>query len=342
MTVSYSKETALYNEGAIAGDLASASRTATNYITSVENDGVWVTPSDAKPVDGAAVSTTRGWHIAEALEYFIGVVRYIKAWVNGSNSVPTVRLGQDSAGHTDVTPNGMEVFTDASTSVAYFGDETRIGNGASYNVDIDDISVSFNYGDTTKAYIGYEVFYTRQFSYPNELTLSEVKTSRFGFHNKRSGPNVFSTVGRMGFQADSGFVFSYNPDYELDADEPESEYFITLKTRKNTTSVAAYFDYNGSFHGGIAGNFAQTSHVIVDATEVAAGGYLSGNLSIAKSGYTPISVAGQTSDQRYVSFIRAYISDATDGSGTLHWMVYNSTTSAKTPTMRVYVLWAKS
>lgn len=119
----YSDEINVYNPEAIQQGIEDA---RDYYITSVTNDGVWVTPHDAKPVNGQAASTTRGWHIADALEYFRGTVRYIKAWLNGST--PTVRLGQDNAGHADVTPDGLEVFTDASTSVAEFGDTVRIGN----------------------------------------------------------------------------------------------------------------------------------------------------------------------------------------------------------------------
>lgn len=133
-------------------------------------------------------------------------------------------------------------------------------------------------------------------------------------------------------------------------DNKSSNLFEVGNGQQNARSNAFEVDKNGnvvaagSFSGGVAGNFLQTSFVIVNAETVAAGGYLSGthNLSSPQNGYTPIGIVGQTSDMRYVSFIRAYISDASTNTGTLHWMVYNSTTSAKTPTMRVYVLWAKS
>jgi len=118
----YSDEINVYNPNAIDNAIGEA---RDYYVTSVTNDGIWVTPHDAKPVNGAATSTTRGWHIADALEYFRGTVRYIKAWLNGT--VPTVRLGQDSSGHADVTPSGLEVFTDSSTSAASFGSTARIG-----------------------------------------------------------------------------------------------------------------------------------------------------------------------------------------------------------------------
>ena len=131
----YSDEVNVYNPNAIKDGMVDA---RDYYVTSVTNDGIWVTPHDAKPVNGAAASTTRGWHIADALEYFRGTVRYIKAWLNGT--VPTVRLGQDSSGHADVTPSGLEVFTNASTSVASFGSEARIGDESGNYALIDDDS----------------------------------------------------------------------------------------------------------------------------------------------------------------------------------------------------------
>ena len=126
-----------------------AAKTASDYITEITSDGIWVTPHDAKPVNGAPTSTTRGWHIADALEYFRGTVRYIKAWLNGT--VPTVRLGQDSSGHADVTPSGLEVFTDSSTSVASFGSTARIGKDGGRRVDVKADGMTF-YGNDNDPY----------------------------------------------------------------------------------------------------------------------------------------------------------------------------------------------
>lgn len=146
----YSDEVNVYNPNAIKDGMVDA---RDYYVTSVTNDGIWVTPHDKKPVNGAAASTTRGWHIADALEYFRGTVRYIKAWLNGT--VPTVRLGQDSSGHADVTSSGLEVFTDASTSVASFGSEARIGDESGNYALIDDDSFDIYHGDTQMAHFGY-------------------------------------------------------------------------------------------------------------------------------------------------------------------------------------------
>lgn len=127
----YTDEISIYNADAIEQAIGDS---RDYYITEITGDGIWVTPHDARPSNGQATSTTRGWHIADALEYFRGTVRYIKAWLNGT--VPTIRLGQDTAGHADVTPSGLEVFagTNGADSMAKFGSETRIGksNGARF------------------------------------------------------------------------------------------------------------------------------------------------------------------------------------------------------------------
>ena len=130
------KEASIFDEqNPISGGIDDAAKCATDYITEISGDGIWVTPEDAKPVGGQAASTTTGWHISDALELFKLGVRYIKAWLNGT--VPTVRLGQDASGHADVTPSGLEVFTDASASVAKIGSTVRLGESGKSHQELD-------------------------------------------------------------------------------------------------------------------------------------------------------------------------------------------------------------
>lgn len=118
-----------------------AAQEATNYITDITNDGIWVTPEDAKPSNGQAVSTTTGWHISDVLEYFKAGASWIKLWV--ASGVAKLRLGLESSGHVVLDSNGMEVLTDASTSVASFGSTARIGAADDTHVQIvpDEISM---------------------------------------------------------------------------------------------------------------------------------------------------------------------------------------------------------
>ena len=75
-----------------------AAQTATNYVTDVSNNGIWVTPSDAKPdANGDAIAgTTSGWHIADALELFRAGVSMFKVQVE--NAVTKVRVGATQLG----------------------------------------------------------------------------------------------------------------------------------------------------------------------------------------------------------------------------------------------------
>ncbi len=140
MTV-YTKETALYDTGKIADDISAAGNKAENFITEISNDGIWVTPSDAKPSNGQAVSTTTGWHISSVLEYFKQGASWVKLWVE--SSVAKLRLGLESSGHVVLDSSGMEVKTDASTSVASLGSTARIGKADAYNVKVTSSKLAF-------------------------------------------------------------------------------------------------------------------------------------------------------------------------------------------------------
>jgi len=119
-----------------------ASKTATTYLTDFGDGGLWVTPSNAKPSNGAAISTTRGWHIASALEYFVGTATYFRLWFDSTLNKMRMRLGLGTSGHVLIDDSGMEVRTNASTSVAKFGESSRIGRDDANHVEIDGLGIS--------------------------------------------------------------------------------------------------------------------------------------------------------------------------------------------------------
>lgn len=84
-----------------------AAQTATDYVTVINNDGIWVTPSDAKPVEGSATSQTNGWHISNAIELFRAGVSAFKVWVE--NNITKVRIGRNDSGNANIVldPNGI-------------------------------------------------------------------------------------------------------------------------------------------------------------------------------------------------------------------------------------------
>ena len=105
-----------------------AAKVAGNYITKVGTGDAWVHSEGHGPdANGDATANTYGWRIGSVFELVRAGLSYIRMWVD--NSVAKVRVGLESAGHSVFSPDGMEVFTDATTSVAKFGsDGARIGD----------------------------------------------------------------------------------------------------------------------------------------------------------------------------------------------------------------------
>ena len=102
-----------YVDQKLREDVDAAGKTATDYITNVDNDGIWVTPSDAKPVNGAAAlpesaNPTSGWHIADALELWRQGVSMFKVWVE--SSVTKVRVGREVGKHLLMDDDGISLF----------------------------------------------------------------------------------------------------------------------------------------------------------------------------------------------------------------------------------------
>ena len=97
---------------AALGDAAAA---ATRYITDVTDDGIWVTPEDAKPEGGDAVQATSGWHISDAIELFRSGFSMFKVWVE--SNVTKVRVGREDEGHIVLDANGLNI-RDALYTVA--------------------------------------------------------------------------------------------------------------------------------------------------------------------------------------------------------------------------------
>lgn len=96
-----------------------ASKMATDYITEISQDGIWVTPSDAKPSSGSAITTTSGWHISNAIELFKSGVSYIKMWVE--SNVAKLRLGATTSTHVVIDNDSLDIEDSSSNVVASFG-----------------------------------------------------------------------------------------------------------------------------------------------------------------------------------------------------------------------------
>ena len=97
---------------------------------------------------------TTGWRISNALELLKGGLSCFKVWLD--SSVTKVRVGLETAGHTVFLPDGMEVFSDASTNVAEFGASgARIGKASNNHVTIDDDSIDMSHSGVEMVHFGY-------------------------------------------------------------------------------------------------------------------------------------------------------------------------------------------
>jgi len=144
------KETSLFRKNAISGGIQDAASRASSYIFKTTGHDAWVCDEGAGPqVDGAdagepygpsAVHPTTGWRIGEAFELVRQGVSWFRLWLDETvaPSVMRLRLGKADSGHLMLDSTGMDVMTDASTSVAKFGSSgARIGkpflNGGAAN-----------------------------------------------------------------------------------------------------------------------------------------------------------------------------------------------------------------
>lgn len=94
-----------------------ASEQATNYVTDIGSNGIFVHPEGEGPDD---TQTPTGWKIADAIELFKSGVSYIKAWID--NNVPKIRVGREDGGHTVIQPSGMDIYGgDGTVNLAHIG-----------------------------------------------------------------------------------------------------------------------------------------------------------------------------------------------------------------------------
>lgn len=137
-----------------------AAKVAGNYIVSTASNDVWIHTEDHGPnANGNATANTYGWRIGSVFELVRAGLSYLKMWVD--NSVAKVRVGLETAGHSVFSPDGMEVFTDADTSVAEFGAEGyRVGDESALHQVGDGTSLSFRNGSETVAYVSTDKFYS--------------------------------------------------------------------------------------------------------------------------------------------------------------------------------------
>lgn len=110
-------ESTVFNDDKLTGDVNDAAKTATDNITQIDSNGIWVTPTNKKPSNtstgagatGAKIDGTNGFGI----------------WNNGVNVAQygtSARVGSETSGHVNIASTGMQVYgSSGSTLLANIG-----------------------------------------------------------------------------------------------------------------------------------------------------------------------------------------------------------------------------
>ena len=142
-------------------DVSDAEKVATNYVTEIDSNGIWVTPSNKKPTNtstGAGATGTKidgnGVGIYNAgdkkAQYGSSTTIY-----GGNGTYPltevsssAVKIAQDANNYANVNSSGLQVYQ-GGNQVAAFGSSATIGQTSANNVVIGSSATSFKQGSTT-------------------------------------------------------------------------------------------------------------------------------------------------------------------------------------------------
>lgn len=118
----YTKETALYDTGAIAGDIAEAGTTATSYIANIANDGIFVHQIDSGK-DGATptASTAYGVHISDDIDIIQGgvsVASYGSVARIGTENEANITIDESSISGVGATGKEFFVFENSLVRIS--------------------------------------------------------------------------------------------------------------------------------------------------------------------------------------------------------------------------------
>ena len=103
---------------------------------------------------------------------------------------------------------------------------------------------------------------------------------------------------------------------------------------KNQSDQVSYYGLHSNFE-------IDATTILSGSTSISGGGIQTGTTSITRSGWYPVAIAGWNANTRYALPARLYLSARGNGTGTISWGIYNPGSSAQTPTVTAYVLWAR-
>ena len=108
-----SKETALYEKDAIKNGINNAAGTATKYVSTIDDNGIFVAPEGKHPKDNPNAPT--GWRITDVLEMLRNGLSVFKAWYQ--NGITYLRIGPEyignqAAAHVLIGDGKVSIFSD--------------------------------------------------------------------------------------------------------------------------------------------------------------------------------------------------------------------------------------
>ena len=132
------KEASIFDEqNPISGGIDDAAKCATDYITEISGDGIWVTPEDAKPVGGQAVATTSGVHITDSVD----IVRDGEVALSIGESIVLISSKPQSIGGEDAYILYYDSDEDGvPDSIAIGGENVTVGGGKALSELLSDVS----------------------------------------------------------------------------------------------------------------------------------------------------------------------------------------------------------
>lgn len=194
----YSKETALYDTGAISTDITEAGQTAGRYITAIDNSGIKVHAESNPNVNYSKID-------ANGLEVFKGTT------VSNSESVAKfgdiARIGKEDSGHVTITNNNLSV-TGTDGGVGFNVNNvtaTETASVSDYVVGVRNYGGTGTYNHTIIGYVsGLSAFIAFANPAGNVIPISCTKTiplSNFGSWSINSSDTGFKATGSISFNS---------------------------------------------------------------------------------------------------------------------------------------------
>lgn len=228
----YSKETALYDTGAIKNGIDDAATTASNYLTDITGEGVYVHKDDSEwdSETGDAVKIT-----GESVEILQG-------GESASSFGREARIGFEGQGRIEIGSDHFKIFDaesklmDISTSNSSVSIPTKVEHNTGFSTNLHQTKYAYVSGlekasskTTYPCHISFGIYRTNKTTEANYCIITNISTTNTAFTKSETGNDV---GGYYWFDADYDFPQSSNLTISL----PISITFSKVAKRKQSGS----------------------------------------------------------------------------------------------------------